>query len=188
MAIEQAAATGQGAHFEQYVEQMRAAWATKGDDTLAYRGQALLETLLRETPADESWVAGILGDEPAARELYRDAEHGFVQMGHFHRASHGNAPHDHGPCWVLYGVYRGEIEITTYRRVDDGSVPGQAKLEVKEVVRVKPGMVRPYLPGEIHSTRAIDPDGSLVMRFLSADLDKVERYRYKLETGQVVRV
>lgn len=33
---------------------------------------------------------------------------------------------DHGPCWVLYGVGRGEIEITTYRRTDDGRVPGKA--------------------------------------------------------------
>jgi predicted metal-dependent enzyme (double-stranded beta helix superfamily) len=188
MAIEQAAATEQGAHFGQYVEQMRAAWDAAGDDARPAQGQALLETLLRETPADEPWVAGLLGEEPPARELYRDPTHGFIQMGHFHRPGHGNAPHDHGPCWVLYGVYRGEIEITTYRRLDDGSVPGQAQLEVKDVVRVKPGMVRPYLPGEIHSTRAIDPDGSLVMRFLSADLDPVERYRYKLETGQVVRV
>lgn len=31
------------------------------------------------------------------------------------------------------------------------------------------------------------PDPSLVFRYLSADLDQVERYRYDLETGTVTR-
>jgi predicted metal-dependent enzyme (double-stranded beta helix superfamily) len=188
MATEQAASTEQGAHLERYVDQMRAAWADGQDPTLPERGRQLLETLLRETPADEAWMAALLSERPPARQLHRDAEHGFLQMGHFHMPGHGGTPHDHGPGWVLYGVYRGEIEITTYRRMDDGATPGQAKLEVKDVVRVTPGTVRPYLPGEIHSTRAIDPQGSVVMRFLSTDLDRVERYRYNLETGAVSRV
>ena len=33
---------------------------------------------------------------------------------------------DHGPYWVLYGVYRGAIEISKYRRVDGGTEPGAA--------------------------------------------------------------
>jgi len=46
-------------------------------------------------------------------------------------------------------------------------------------------VVKAYLPKEIHATRAIDPTASLVFRFLSADLNQVERYRYDLETGSV---
>lgn len=188
MATEQAASTDQGAHLARYVAQMRVAWAEGPDATLPERGRQLLETLLRETPADEAWVAGLLGEQPPARELHRDAAHGFLQMGHFHLPGHGGMPHDHGPGWVLYGVYAGEIEITTYRRVDDGAAPGQATLAVNEAVRVTPGTVRPYLPGEIHATRAIAPEGSVVMRFLSTDLDQVERHRYNLETGAMSRV
>ena len=184
MATEQAASIEQGARFARYVEEMRAAWAAdasgkQGDDSLPARAQRLLEALLRETPPDEGWVAGLLRDEPSARELYRDPQYGFVQMGHFHRPGPAGTPHDHGPCWVLYGVYRGAIEITKYRRTDDGSVPGRASLEAVETVRVTDGVVRPYLPGDIHATRALDPAGSVVMRFLSADLDQVERHRYK---------
>ncbi|HWP27990.1 MAG TPA: hypothetical protein VNM50_00465 [Chloroflexota bacterium] len=188
MAIEEASVTALGPHFARFVEEMRAAWAAGRDPDLPLRARPLLEALLRAAPPDEAWVAGLLRDTPAARELYRDPDYGFVQMGHFHRLGHGNQPHDHGPCWVLYGVYRGAIEITKYRRVDDGSVPGQARLEVAEVARVESGMVRAYLPGEIHATRALDPAGSVVMRFLSADLEQVERYRYNLETGQVSRI
>lgn len=122
-----------------------------------------------------------------ARELYRDPERGFILMGHIHKGGHHTAPHDHGPCWVLYGVGRGEIEITTYRRTDGGQVPGKATLEEKERTRLTPGVVRAYLPGDIHSTRAIDPVASLVFRFLSADLDRVERHRYDIEQGTVTR-
>jgi hypothetical protein len=88
---------------------------------------------------------------------------------------------------VLYGVYQGAIEITTYRRTDDGGEPGRATLEVQDVVQVTPGVVRPYLAGDIHSTRALDPNGSVILRFLSADLDRVPRNRYDLARGTVIR-
>jgi len=80
-------------------------------------------------------------------------------------------------CWVLYGVYRGEIEITTYRRLDDGNDKENAGLEKKELHRLTPGVVYPYLGGEIHSTRAVEAP-SVVFRFLSYDLNRVERHRY----------
>jgi hypothetical protein len=195
VATEQVLRTDRGAHFARFVEAMRAAWAAGQDASLPARARPLLEQLLRESPPDEPWVAGLLRDRPSGRELYRDPDHGFIQMGHFHGAERvqldakqGLTPHDHGPCWVLYGVYSGEIEITKYRRADEGSAPGQARLEVAEVVRVTPGTVQPYVAGEIHATRAISTDGSVVMRFLSGDLDTVERYRYDLATGAMQRV
>lgn len=195
MATEQVPRTDQGAHFARFVEAMRAAWAGGQDAALPVRARSLLEQLLRDARRDEPWVSGLLRDRPSARELYRDPDYGFIQMGHFHGpervqldAKQGLTPHDHGPCWVLYGVYSGEIEITKYRRADDGATPGQARLEVAEVVRVTPGTVQPYLAGEIHATRAVSSEGSVVMRFLSADLEQVERYRYDLVTGAIHRV
>jgi hypothetical protein len=186
VATEQVARTDQGAHFERFVADMRAAWAAGQDESLPTRARPLLERLLREAPQDEAWVAGLLRDQVSGRELYRDPEFGFIQMGHYHGAERvaldrqkGLTPHDHGPCWVLYGVYSGEIEITKFRRIVDGD---QARLEVVDVVRVTPGTAQPYLANEIHATRAIAPE-SIVMRFLSADLDQVERYRYDLATG-----
>jgi hypothetical protein len=192
VATEQVYSVDQGAHFARFVEAMRTAWAAGQDASLPVRARPLLEQLLQESPPDEAWVASLLRDRPPARELYRDPDFGFIQMGHFHGtervqldAEHGLTPHDHGPCWVLYGVYSGEIEITKYRRADDGAEPGKARLEVVDVVRVTPGTVQPYVAGEIHATRAISPQGSIVMSFLSGDLDKVERYRYELATGIV---
>ena len=131
-------------------------------------------------------MAQLIGDAKPSKELYRDPTHGFIQMGHIHAKGHGNIPHDHGPCWVLYGTYKGDVEITTYLRTDDGKKPGKARIEKKEVHRLTPGVVIPYLAGEIHSTKAIE-GSSVVFRFLSYDLNKVERYRYKIEEGTVSR-
>jgi hypothetical protein len=47
--------------------------------------------------------------------------------------------------------------------------------------------VVPYLPGDIHSTNAVEGPG-VVFRFLSYDLDKIDRYRYNTEKGTVVKV
>jgi hypothetical protein len=88
---------------------------------------------------------------------------------------------------VVYGSYRGVTEITTYKRTDDGSEPGKATIEKKDLHRLTPGVVQPYLRGEIHSTHEVDGPG-VVFRFLSYDLDKIERNRYNIEKGTVIRL
>jgi hypothetical protein len=132
-------------------------------------------------------MAELIRDGKPSRELYRDPEFGFIQMGHVHKQGHGNLPHDHGPCWVVYGSYSGVTEITKYKRTDDGKEEGKAKLEKKDLHRLTPGVVQPYLLGEIHSTNAVEGPG-VVFRFLSFDLEKIERNRYNLEKGTVTRL
>jgi predicted metal-dependent enzyme (double-stranded beta helix superfamily) len=187
VATQPSTSTDQGATFDQFIEQMRGVWAAGRDESLPARAKPLLERLLREAPADEPWAAGIRRDAPVLRELYRDAEHGYLQLGHLMKPGPGpgTTPHDHGPCFVLYGVYQGEIELTTYRRTDDGSEPA---LEEIETIRLKPGQVRAYLPGEIHLQRPIDPAGSVVLRFTSADLDQVVRHGFDPKTGKITRM
>jgi len=172
---------------ERYIEEIRSIWGDGKDPRLPFKVKALMEKMLATTSPDEPWMAELIREGKPSRELYRDPNHGFVQMGHVHPQGHGNAPHDHGPCWVVYGSYGGLTEITTYRRVDDGEEAGKAKLEVREKHRLSPGVVYPYLPGDIHSTKAVEAP-AVVFRFLSYDLDKVERYRYNLEKGTAARV
>ena len=132
-------------------------------------------------------MAELIKEGNPAKELYRDPDHGFIQMGHIHQEGHKNLPHDHGPCWVLYGVYQGEIHITTYRRTDSGNEPGKASLEKKDLHRLTPGVVFPYLSGEIHSTNTIHAP-AVVFRFLSFDLNQIQRSRYNPEKGTVSQV
>lgn len=173
--------------FERYIGEVRSIWGGGNDLQLPFRVKALLERLLASTRPDDPWLAQLIAEAKPSKELYRDREHGFIQMGHVHKQDHGNLPHDHGPCWVLYGAYSGVTEITTYRRTDNGQDPGKASLQKKELHRLSPGVVYPYLAGEIHSTYAVEGP-AVVFRFLSQDLDKVERYRYNLEKGTLSRV
>jgi hypothetical protein len=172
---------------EKYIQELRSAWGDGKDPELPFRVKALMEKLFAETSPDDHWMAELLRDGKPSRELYRDPDHGFIQMGHVHKQGHTNTPHDHGPCWVVYGSYAGVTEITTYRHTDDSGEPGKAKLKVKEVQRLSPGVVYPYLPGDIHSTSAVEGP-AVVFRFLSYDLEKIERHRYNLEKGTVMRV
>ncbi len=180
-------AAREGNALERYTAEIRSLWGDGKDPQLPYRVKGLLEKLLASTSPDEPWMAQLIKEAKPARELYRDPDLGFIQMGHIHPKGHGNQPHDHGPCWVLYGVYRGEIEITTYRRTDGGNEAGKANLEKKELHHLTPGVVYPYLAGEIHSTRAVEAP-SVVFRFLSFDLNRVERHRYNIAEGTVSRV
>lgn len=168
---------------KRYIAEVRSIWGDGKNPKLPFTVKQILEKLLTAMDPREPWIAKLIREGLSAKELYRDKEHGFIHMGHVHEKGHSNSPHDHGPCWVLYGVYHGAVEVTTYRRTDDGKVPGRAKLEKKELHRLTPGSVIPYLPGEIDATFTVEH--SVVFRLLSYDLNQVKRYRYDLEKGTV---
>ena len=172
---------------DRYIAEVRAVWGDGKDPQLPFKVAALMEKLFASTSPDDPWMAELIRDGKPSRELYRDPDLGFIQMGHIHKQGHGNKPHDHGPCWVVYGSYKGVTEITKYKRTDNGSQEGVAKLEKERLDRLTPGVVVPYLPGDIHSTNAVEGPG-VVFRFLSYDLDKIDRYRYNLEKNSVVKV
>jgi hypothetical protein len=172
---------------DQYIAEVRALWGDGQDPELPFKVQAAMKKLFASTTPNDPWMAELIRDGKPSRELYRDGEHGFIQMGHVHKQGHANAPHDHGPCWVVYGAFSGVTEITKYKRTDDGSEPGKASLARDRVDRLTPGVVVPYLRGDIHSTRAVEGPG-VVFRFLSYDLDKIDRNRYNLEKGTIIGV
>ncbi len=172
---------------ERYIAEVRNVWDDGKDPQLAFEVAALMEKLFASTHPDDPWMAELIREAKPARELYRDPEFGFIQMGHVHKQVHSNKPHDHGPCWVVYGSYQGMTEITTYRRTDNRTQPGIATLEKERIDRLTPGVVQPYLPGEIHATHTVSGPG-VVFRFLSYDLEQIVRHRYDLEKGTVTKV
>ncbi len=173
--------------FERYIAEVRAVWGDGKDPDLPFKVKALMEKMLASTTRGDPWMAELLREAKPSKELYRDPDYGFIQMGHVHQQAHGNTPHDHGPCWVVYGSYSGVTEITLYRRTDDCKEPGRAALEKKDLHRLSPGVAYAYLPGDIHATRAVEGPAT-VFRFLSYDLEKIQRQRYNLEKGTVVPV
>lgn len=105
-------------------------------------------------------------------ELYRDEEYRVLfRWGIIIRQVINNSPpHDHGQHWVVYGVYSGKLKFSTYRMNESAG-----KLQSLQTQRLTSGVIYAYLPGEIHSTCELHPDGSAVLRFLSTDLKKVKR-------------
>lgn len=177
-------AASRGSSFDRYIEEIRAVWGDGQDPDLPFKVKASMERLLASTSPDEPWMAEILREGKAARELYRDPDHGFIQMAHVQKHGLVLPPHDHGPCWVVYGDYQGVTNIPLYERTDDGSEAGVAKLAQKELHRLGPGVVHPYLVGDIHSTHTAEGP-AVVFRFLSYDLTKVQRNRFNLDNDTV---
>lgn len=166
------------APFQRYIAAIRDLWQPQSatDPDVAHRVRTLMNEWLRATPADSAWVQTLKTEQSSGFPLYTDPEHGFIQMNHFHAGYRANTPHDHGPYWVVYGVYEGEVDISVY-------VPDKATntVRLERVDRLKSGDAVAYLPGDIHSTRVPTPDPAIVLRFLSTDLSQVPRRRFKPE-------
>jgi len=168
-----------GEVFADYVRELRAAWAEEDIPERAYRCRRAMERLLASK--EGAWVSAMdevaLAERPV--ELYRDGAAGFIQMAHPYRPGHATSPHGHGPgAWVVYGVQRGQVEMATYEETGDEPPLRTLASEVLEA-----GRACTYLPGEIHSTRAVtgvsgDAATAVVLRLLSEDLSRLRRPRY----------
>ena len=132
---------------------------------------------LAKASPDEAWLAELLHDQPASRELYRDPVHGFVLQAHVERAGLYRPPHDHGRSWVIYAVQQGESEMGTYGRIDHGD--GRARLVKRNATLVKPGMAQVYLPGDIHDTLCV-AGPALLFRFTERDLKAEDLIEHKV--------
>jgi len=99
----------------------------------------------------------------SSRILYYDPDIMFV-MGYSKGNGRYDPPHNHGN-WIATAVYRGEVEYTDYRRVDDLSRPGYAELEVTAHGILKAGDVglTPPPPHDIHSNTMITENYTMVV-------------------------
>ena len=158
---------------ETFIESVSTIWAAISSE-LVVEVRALLAKLVATT-TEEAWLAALHTEVPESRELYRDRLREFLLLAHTEAAGLYRAPHDHGRGWVAYAVQRGEMQMSTYRRMHD--LRGQAYLVKRESFIVRARDVRVFLPGDIHDTRCMA--GPLTLfRFTSRDLKKEEVTRY----------
>lgn len=162
-----------GTSLDSFTASIRSAWGPISTELVATCREGL-EELIRADPA-EGWLAALLAERPASRELYRDPANGFMLLAHNENQGLYRPPHDHGRAWVVYAVQSGALEIRTYARVQGPS--SEPRLVLRDASVLGPGEARPYLPGDIHDTRCLTPS-ALLFRFTERDLrheDQVER-------------
>ncbi|HEX9933116.1 MAG TPA: hypothetical protein VGB08_09770 [Allosphingosinicella sp.] len=135
-----------------------------------------LEELIRADPSEE-WLAALLAERPASRELYRDAASGFMLLAHNENEGLYRPPHDHGRAWVVYGVQSGALEIRTYGKV--AGPGGEPRLVLRDTTLLEAGEARAYLPGDIHDTRCLTAC-ALLFRFTERDLRHEDQVEHKL--------
>jgi predicted metal-dependent enzyme (double-stranded beta helix superfamily) len=94
--------------------------------------------------------------------------------------------HDH-LAWGIVGVYRGTQDETVYRRLDDGSDPTRAVLEVSKRQILKRGECYTLLPptDDIHFVKTISDVPSISIHLLANDTACVWRHRFDPAAGLV---
>ena len=143
--------------------------------------RTLLECLLRDSDFIAAHCAD--GTPKGLHVLHDDAELGFQVLAHINEKGRPSPPHDHGASWAIYGQAASHTDMTEYRRVDDGSDAGTARLEVTKKYRLNPGQAGIFADGAIHS---IDyPDGSMFVRVTGTNLDRIARSSFDPKTGAV---
>jgi len=149
-------------------------------------GQAAVRRHLLQLLRHPKLIHEFLGPDPAPgrRRLHHEPATGLHVFVHVYDSAGVSKPHDHGPCWIVYGNLTGHTDMVDYRRRDDGSQPGFADLETTRRYRVGAGEAELFGVGAIHETA--HPEGpSILIRAVSDDMDSVWRHTFNPEKQTV---
>ena len=135
---------------------------------------------------------GEIGSEVRKRGPGRQGRHMLVRAPRFSITTvvwgpgDGAPPHNH-ETWGLIGVLENEIQETRFRRLDDGSVPEHARLEVKEILRHRAGAVSSLIPpdDDIHAMQNITARNTVEIHLYGRDLADFPRLRFDPATERV---
>src|SRR5205823_10567625 len=127
-----------------------------------------------------------MGDGIGQYALYRAEDGSLCLFSLVVPADAATPVHDH-LAWGLVGVYRGEQDETVYRRLDDGTDPTRAQLELAKRQALGPGDFYALLPptDDIHYVKTISKTASISIHLLANDTACVWRHRFEPDTGQV---
>jgi hypothetical protein len=149
------------------------------------QGREQVRLKLEQLLSDKDFIEKYCGDQVprGLKTLYEDPQLGFQILAHINDKARVSPPHDHGESWAIYGQATLYTEMTEWAREDDGSDPKKAKLKPVKKYRLTPGHAGIYQNGAIHS---IDyPDKARFVRVTGTNLDRINRVRFDLATGEV---
>lgn len=127
-----------------------------------------------ETDAEQGFNPFLLHEEP---------DHSLAVIAVNWLPGRGAPPHDHGTWAVVAGVEGVEHNIR-YLRVDDGSRPDYAALEVKHDFDAGAGDLICMKTGGIHAVRNDSNRVTLSLHTYGMHVNYTERSQYDLTTGQ----
>ena len=140
-------------------------------------GKEKVCTLVSEALKDPTFVSEHLKERATGTDpreiLYEDEELGFCICGHVFDSEAIGEPHDHGSTWAIYGQAEGETRMTEWKIVEPASSSKPALVEPIKTYTMKPGDVRFYDVGVVHSPHREEP--VKLLRVEGKNLDKVQR-------------
>jgi 3-mercaptopropionate dioxygenase len=158
--------------------------AGKGPRDIVHRAFDPLARLISTPGWLDASQAGLT--EPAARLLAKADDNAWSVVCVTFPPGATTPVHDH-LIWGLVAVYDGIEEETVYKRLDDGSKPGYAKLEKVGVQRNTRGAISLVIPPgqEIHSIRNPGDKPSISIHVYGGDLASMPRHRYEPDSDAV---
>ena len=146
-------------------------------------GREAVRQQLEKLLANTDFLAATCGDDAplGLKVLYEDKELGFQVLAHVNDKARKSPPHDHGASWAIYGQATKHTDMIEWARV--GGDDKHAELKEVKRYRLNPGQAGIYQDGAIHS---IDyPDRARFIRVTGTNLDKIQRVRFDLASGEV---
>ena len=175
--------------FEKFIQGLRAAWVELPDmEARMKRGQQLLEELVKDQNLREASKTWPSTEGRKNLLFYEDPDYGFAINGVVRVPGRKGSIHDHAHSWTAYGLLEGTESLERYRRVDDGSKEGFAKLELESVTEGKAGKVDLVPPFDAHAEQG-GPTRSVAVILRSERVSgKVPQGSYSMENNTVCRI
>jgi predicted metal-dependent enzyme (double-stranded beta helix superfamily) len=138
--------------FEKFIQELRATWSELPDTEARMRKSTiLLEELVKNPSLKHSSKSWPSTEGRKNLLFYEDSDYHFAINGVVRVPGRKGSIHDHAHAWTAYGILDGTETLERFRRVDDRSKDGYAKLELESVTEGEAGKVDLVPPFDIHA-------------------------------------
>jgi predicted metal-dependent enzyme (double-stranded beta helix superfamily) len=173
--------------FQRFIDDLRRIWSAEAD--MASRmelAKPLLEALVRDPEIHARSKTWPSTEGRKNLLLHVDNEHGFAINAVVRVPGRTGSVHDHANAWVLYGVVDGTESLERWHRVDDGSRPGYARIELSSVTTGSQGKVDIVPPHDIHAEQGGPTrSAAIILRSMRLGEGTVLQKQYDPKTGVV---